>query len=74
MGNKDVSYIAGLFEDQVIQYDPQMRFTDVFFFNGANVQMAGQILMAKFPHTFLFSWWRSCCITLLFVNCQDQAH
>ncbi len=54
-GKKDASYIAGLFEDQVIQYDPQKRFTDVFFFDGAsNVQKAETILMTKFPRHFAF--------------------
>jgi hypothetical protein len=40
---------------QVIQYDPQMRFTELFFLDGSsNVQKAGQILMAKFTCTFCF--------------------
>ncbi len=52
-GKKDASYIASLFSDEVIKFDPQSSFTDGFFFNGAsNVQKAGQILMAMFPCTF----------------------
>jgi hypothetical protein len=42
-----------LFEEKVAEFDPTNRFTDVFFFDGAsNVQ--GDILMAKFPHSFCF--------------------
>ncbi len=52
---KDESNIASLFEEQVLPYDPQMHFTDVFFFDGAsNRQKTGQTLMAKFPHTYRF--------------------
>ncbi len=52
---KDASYIASLFATEVIKFDPQSSFTDVFFFDGAsNVQKAGQLLMAKFPRTFYF--------------------
>ncbi len=48
-------YIASLFADEVVKFDPQLCFTDVFFFDGAsNVQKAGQILMANFPRTFCF--------------------
>ncbi len=55
-GKKDASYIASLFSNEVIRFDPQSSFTDVFFFDRAsNVQKAGQILMAKFPHTFFAS-------------------
>jgi hypothetical protein len=54
-GEKNASYNASLFEDQVLHCDPQMHFTDVFFFDGAsNVRKAGQILMANFPRTFCF--------------------
>jgi hypothetical protein len=54
-GKKDASYIASLFSNEVIKFDPQSSFTDVFFFYGtSNVQKAGQILMAKFPRTFCF--------------------
>ena len=52
-GKKDATYIARLFEEEVNKFDPKRSCTDVFFFDGAsNVQKAGQILMAKFPHTF----------------------
>ena len=54
-GKKDASYIARLFEEEVNKFDPTHSFTDVFFFDlASNVQKAGQILMAKFPHTFCF--------------------
>ncbi len=54
-GKKDASYIASLFATEVIKFDPQLSFADVFFFDEAsNVQKAGQILMAKFPRTFCF--------------------
>jgi hypothetical protein len=54
-GKKDASYIASLFEEQVGEYDPDNVNTDVFFFDGAsNVQKAGEVLMAKFPHSFCF--------------------
>jgi hypothetical protein len=49
-GMKDVPYIAELFEVKVMEYDPQLLCTDVFYVYGAsNVQKAGKILMAKFP-------------------------
>ena len=48
-GKKDASYIADLFEEKVLEYDPQRIYTDVFFFDGAsNVQKAGNVLMARF--------------------------
>jgi hypothetical protein len=40
---------------KVLEYDPQLLCTDVFYFDGAsNVQKAGEILMAKFPRSFCF--------------------
>ena len=54
-GKKDASYVAGIFEDKVREYDPNNTLTDLFFFDGAsNVQKAGEILVAKFPHSFCF--------------------
>ncbi|KAL3766725.1 hypothetical protein ACHAWU_003114 [Discostella pseudostelligera] len=54
-GKKDESYIASLFEAKVAEYDPGNVNTDVFFFDGAsNVQKAGEVLMAQFPHSFCF--------------------
>ncbi len=54
-GKKDASYIASLFEMKVAEYDPDNLFTDVFYFDGAsNVQKAGEVLMAKFPHSYCF--------------------
>jgi hypothetical protein len=52
---KDVSYIADLFEEKVMEYDPMNTCTDVFYFDGAsNVQKAGEVLMARFPCSFCF--------------------
>jgi hypothetical protein len=46
-GKKDAQYIAELFEGKVLEYNPQLLCTDVFYFDGAsNVQKAGEILMA----------------------------
>jgi len=54
-GKKDAAYISGIFDEKVMEYDPKMSLTDLFFFDGAsNVQKAGQVLMAKFPRTFCF--------------------
>jgi hypothetical protein len=54
-GKKDALYIADMFEEKVIEYDPEKIYTDVFFFDGAsNVQKAGEVLMARFPRTFCF--------------------
>jgi len=54
-GKKDASYIADLFEEKVVEYDPQRIYTDVFYFDGAsNVQKAGDVLMARFPRSFCF--------------------
>ncbi len=54
-GEKDARYIAELFEGKVLEYNPQLFCTDVFYFDGAsNVQKAGEILMAKFPCSFCF--------------------
>ena len=37
-------------EEKIMEYNPKMSLTDLFFFDGAsNVQKAGQVLMAKFP-------------------------
>ncbi len=50
-----MQYIAKLFEGKVLEYNPQLLCTDVFYFDGAsNVQKAGEILMAKFPCFFCF--------------------
>ena len=35
-GKKDAQYIAGLFEGKVLEYDPQLLCTDVFYFDGAS--------------------------------------
>ncbi len=54
-GKKDATYVSGLFEDKVREYDTNDTLTDVFFFDGtSNVQKAGEILAAKFPHSFCF--------------------
>ena len=54
-GKKDATFIAELFEVKVLEYDPQLLCTDVFYFDRAsNVQKAGEILMAKFPRSFCF--------------------
>ena len=52
-GKKDESYIANLFKEKVLEYDPLQICTSVFFFDGGlNVQKAGEVLMARFPRTF----------------------
>lgn len=54
-GKKDASYIADLFEEKVLEYDPQRIYTDVFYLDGAaNVQKAADVLMARFPRSFCF--------------------
>ena len=54
-GKKDASYIADLFEEKVLEYDPQRIYTDVVYFDGAsNVQKAGDVVMARFPRSFCF--------------------
>jgi hypothetical protein len=54
-GKKDASYIADLFDQKVMEYDPLKRCTDVFYFDGgSNVQKAGKVLMARFPCSFCF--------------------
>ncbi len=52
-GKKDASYIADLFEEKVMEYDPMKTCTDVFVFDGAsNVQKAGEVLMARLTCPF----------------------
>jgi hypothetical protein len=54
-GKKDASYIADLFKEKVMEYDPMKTCTEVFYFDGAsNVQKAGEVLMARFPCSFRF--------------------
>jgi hypothetical protein len=54
-GKKDASYIADMFEEKVVEYDPLKIHTDVFYFDGAsNVQKAGEVLVARFPRSFCF--------------------
>jgi hypothetical protein len=54
-GKKDASYIADLFDEKVMEYNPLKTCTDVFYFDGAsNIQKAGEVLMAKFPCSFCF--------------------
>ncbi len=54
-GKKDATYISGLIEDKVREYDINDTLTNMFFFDGAsNVQKAGKILAEKFSHSFCF--------------------
>ena len=54
-GKNDASYVANLFEEKVLEYNPLKICTIVFYFDGTlNVQKAGEVLMARFPHTFCF--------------------
>jgi hypothetical protein len=54
-GKKDTLYIADLFDEKVMEYNPLKTCTDVFYFDGAsNVQKAGEVLMARFPRSFCF--------------------
>ncbi len=54
-GKKDASYIANMFEEKVMEYDSLKICTDVSYFDGAsNVQKAGEVLMARFSHSFCF--------------------
>jgi hypothetical protein len=56
-GEKDAMYGAGLFEDKVREYNTNNTFTNVFSFDGMpNVHKAGEILVARFPHSFCFHW------------------
>jgi hypothetical protein len=72
---KDASYIADMFEEKVMEYDSLKICTDVFYFDGAsNVQKAGEVLMARFPHSFLLPRGRTCCFSLLLVYRKDQAN
>jgi hypothetical protein len=55
VGKKDALYIADLFDQKVMEYNPLKTCTDVFYFDGAsNVQKAGEVLMARFPCSFCF--------------------
>jgi hypothetical protein len=52
---EDALYIAKLFDKKVMEYDPLKTYTGVFYFDGAfNMQKAGDVLMARFPHSFCF--------------------
>jgi hypothetical protein len=54
-GKKDALYIANLYDEKVMEYDPLKICTDVFYFDGAsNIQKAGKVLMARFPCSFCF--------------------
>ncbi len=54
-GKKDASYIADMFEEKVMEYNFLKICTAVFYFDGAsNAQKAGEVLMARFPHSFSF--------------------
>ena len=73
-GKKDALYIADLFEEKVLEFDPQRIYTDVFYFDGAsNVQKAGDVLMARFPRSFCFHGGGACCFTFLFIKKQNEA-
>ena len=48
-------YIADLFEETVLEYDPQRIYTDVFYFDGvSDVQKADDVLMGSFLWSFCF--------------------
>jgi hypothetical protein len=54
-GKKDALYIADLFYQKVMEYNPLKTCTDVFYFDWAsNVQKAGEVLMARFSCSFCF--------------------
>ncbi len=43
-GKKDALYIANLFDQKVMEYNPLKTCIDVFYFDGAsNVQKAGEV-------------------------------
>jgi hypothetical protein len=49
-GKKDAAFIASLFDPRVQKFDPRNSCLDCVFFDGAsNVQLAGQLLAAKYP-------------------------
>jgi len=60
-GKKDAAFIADLFEVKVLENDPQLLCTDVFYFDGAsNVQKAGEIFhMGKQMERIPISTWGS---------------
>jgi hypothetical protein len=52
---EDALYIADLFDQKVMEYNPLKTCTDVFYFDGAsNVQKAGEVSMARFPCLLCF--------------------
>ena len=54
-GKKDAAYIAELFGEKVVEYDPEKVHTDLFFFDGAgNMQKGGAILTAQYPRAYCF--------------------
>ena len=54
-GKKNALYIADLFDEKVMEYNPLKTCTDVFYIDGvSNVQKAGEVLMARFPCSFCF--------------------
>ena len=66
-GKKDAPYILGIFEEKVMEYDPNMSLTDIFFFDGAsNVQKAGRwaSIEGKVSSYILLPWGGTCCVSL----------
>ena len=52
-GKKDATYIAGLYEAKLEEYDPLKIHTDLFLFDGAgNMQKGGEALTAKYPRAY----------------------
>ena len=53
-GKKDARFIAGLFKPHMDRIDPEKKFFDVVFFDGAsNMQNAGTILQVSHPRLFV---------------------
>jgi hypothetical protein len=54
-GKKDALYIADLFNEKVMEYNPLKTCIHVSYFDGAsNVQKAGEVLMGRFPCSFCY--------------------
>ena len=52
-GKKDATFVAHYMKEVVSKYDPNLLFTDVFFFDRAsNVQKGGKILEKEYPRAY----------------------
>ena len=57
-GKKDAAYISGIFDEKVMEYDPKMSLTDLFFFDGSAVSVNNASVGHSEEQRCHMPWWK----------------